>query len=128
MPTIENRVNEIKAELAEVFEKVRKLPLDVQVEIAANMRQIGQSATSVVDGVFKGDALIRPGLKHMLRSKAKPADKGWLVLGKHFEARFLPVTMQVLDQKALRIEEPAVVEKFTRPIESERLNFLIRSR
>jgi hypothetical protein len=128
MPTIEKRVEEIKADLAEVFEKVRKLPLEVQVEIAANMRSIGATATTTVDGVYKGDTLIRPGLKHILRSKARPAEKGWLVLGRHFEARFLPVTMQVLDQKALRIEQPAIVEKFTRPIESERLNFLIRSR
>jgi hypothetical protein len=126
--SVDKDVEEIKAVLGEIADRISKLSLPTQVELAAQLRAVSQSSTQMVDGWYRGDVLTKPGLRQMLRAKAKRGTKGMIVLGNTMQATFSSVTMQVLDQKALRVVRPDVAEEFTRPIHSERLSFTLRTR
>jgi predicted phage-related endonuclease len=122
-PALARDIDATKAAIAKIADKLATYPPEVQADLGAHLRAIAKAATETVDGVKD-----QPGLKHLLRKKAKPADAGLIVLGETFQAIFAPCTMNVLDQKALREEHPKIYGAFLKPITSERLNFAVRSR
>jgi len=127
-PSLERDISESKAFLAKLAAKLADYPADVQADLGSHMRAIAKQATCIVDGWTKGDAIEKPGLKQLLRPRAKQADKGLVVLGETFQAVFSMNVQNVCSVALIRQRYPDIAAECTAPISSERLNFAVRDR